>query len=62
MFGRKRKPRHCPESYICEECAEFMGWKYPAGGIDEWHDGVCDVCGHAAALTWEGDWIKRKAH
>lgn len=42
--------------YICRECAEEKGCKWPYGHVATWHYGECPYCKQKTALCSTGDW------
>ena len=44
--------------YLCHQCADDIGWKWPDGHCATAHEGICDVCGEKKCLTCENDWLK----
>ena len=42
--------------YLCKECAEKLGGKWPKGHAATFHYAKCDVCGEEKALANVGDW------
>ena len=44
-------------AYICKDCAEARGGKWPKAHAATWHEGECEYC-HTSdkALANVGDW------
>jgi len=42
--------------YLCSECANKLGGKWPEGHVATFHFGDCDVCGKNKSLANVGDW------
>lgn len=42
--------------YICAECAEKNGGKWPKGHAATMHTDKCDMCGEEKTLANVGDW------
>lgn len=45
-----------PHSYICSECAEKKGGKWPEGHCATFHHSDCPYCEKPKALANVGDW------
>jgi len=43
--------------YLCSECAEGMGWRWPEGHMATCHTGKCNVCGKEKVLSCWNDWL-----
>ena len=43
-------------TYLCAECAENLGGKWPEGHCATFHSAVCPVCNKEKGLANVGDW------
>ena len=44
--------------YLCSECADKLGWRWPEGHAATFHMGICDVCGFRKSLSCWNDWLR----
>jgi hypothetical protein len=42
--------------FICTQCAEERGCKWPPHHVATMHTGICPFCGKEKSLANEGDW------
>jgi len=42
--------------YICNDCADKRGGKWPEGHVATFHDGTCGFCGQRAGLCAVDDY------
>lgn len=52
---KRAKPDHSFD-YICSECAQAKGGKWPEGHCATAHEGQCDICDNIKVLTARNDW------
>jgi hypothetical protein len=43
--------------YLCSECADELGWRWPEGHCATSHMGTCGVCKEHRSLTCWNDWL-----
>jgi hypothetical protein len=43
--------------YLCAECADGLGWRWPEGHCATMHTGKCGVCGEEKSLSCWNDWL-----
>jgi len=46
-------------SYLCDDCADSFGWRWPEHHVATFHTGICDVCKQERSLSCENDWLKK---
>lgn len=47
---------HKDYTYLCTDCAEKIGGRWPKGHVATIHVGICDSCGEPKALAHHDDW------
>jgi hypothetical protein len=60
MKRKKAKPKKAelPHGYLCAECAEAKGLKWPEGHCATSHYDECPYCREIKGLTSVTDWLR----
>jgi len=58
---KQKTPKHIyvnldDVGYLCGECAEKLGGKWPEGHCATFHVDMCEICGEQKSLANVGDW------
>lgn len=46
-----RKDKNVYPTWVCFECAQKVGGKFPEGHLATWHIDICDVCKETKSVT-----------